>query len=89
MKTLSDRLIDARLAAGFTQREAAHRAGVSRATISNAETGRYEAPALGTLAALARVYRVGLGSLLPHETDRSDVQQAAPETDRAPAPTAS
>lgn len=89
MTPLPDALAAARTAAGLSQAEAARRAGVSRATVQNAETGRYDTPSLRTLQALAQAYRIDLGALLsPHDGDGSDRSEGVPETDRAPATTA-
>lgn len=88
MTDLPDRLLLARRHAKLSQREAADRAGISRATVTNAETGRHEVT-LATLTALARVYGVDLDALLaPHAEDRTRPAEGAPETTQAPAPTA-
>ena len=90
MRTLSDRLIAARTRAGLTQLEAADQARLSRATVQNVETARYGEPKLTTLIALARVYGVDVGDLLPHGgEDGTRSAPAAPETEKAPVPTAS
>lgn len=89
MDPLSDRLIAARKGAGMTQTEAAEKSGVSRATIQNAEAGKYEMPTLTTLARLSKAYRVEVTSFLnSHGEEGSEASEAIPETDRAPIPTA-
>lgn len=87
--SISDELAKARNAAGLTQAEAARAAGVSRATVNNAENGRYLIPSWRTLQSLARVYEVDVRKLIsPHGGDGSDSAEATPERDQAEAPTA-
>ncbi|MGD9695242.1 MAG: helix-turn-helix domain-containing protein [Thermoleophilia bacterium] len=61
-----DRLREARDATGMNQREAARRAGISRGTLQNAETGRC-APHADALVRLADLYGVALDDLFVHE----------------------
>ena len=64
--SIADRLRKAREAAGLEQRDLAERAGISRATISNAERGVGN-PNLATLRAWAEATRVPIGGLLGDE----------------------
>ena len=84
--TLSpDRLRSAREAAGLSQVEAAESAGVSRATLQNAETGKWS-PRADTLARLAALYRVRIDDLFAHEVDAATPAPSrvhgAPETQK-------
>lgn len=58
------RVIDARERAGLTQAQAAQKAGISRATLQNAEGGR-NVPALATVEALVGLYGCSFDWLVP------------------------
>lgn len=72
----------ARLAAGYTQREAARVLDVSRTTLFNAETGE-STPGADLLARIAHLYGVEIGSLFAHEADDA-TSSAAHGNDQAP-----
>lgn len=69
MSTVSlspDRLRSAREAAGLSQVEAAEAVGVARASIQNAEAGRFT-PRADALARMAELYGITIDSLFVHE----------------------
>jgi len=65
--TLGDCLRAARRSANLTQEQLAVTAGLTTASVSRIEGGRNENPRLETLRALARVLRIEVAALLPHE----------------------
>ena len=72
----------ARLAAGYTQREAARVLDVSRTTLFNAETGE-STPGADLLARIAHLYGVEIGSLFAHAPD-ADTDADVRGNDQAP-----
>lgn len=89
MQTISfspDLLREAREAAGLSQAKAARAADVARATIQNAESGKFT-PQVDVLARMAGAYGIEIGALFVH-TDQSTTPEApcalpTPETDQA------
>jgi len=73
-KSLSTRILAARVAAGMTQMELAVKAKIALSTLGQLEQGRMENPRLATLRALAKALGVDLNALA------GDDGQAAQET---------
>lgn len=70
------RLQAARLKRGYTQQELAKKAGVAYQTISNMETGRYQAQ-LGTALDIAAILDVSLDWLMSRTKDPYSHKRAA------------
>jgi transcriptional regulator with XRE-family HTH domain len=82
-----DLLRRARMACGLSQVEAAERAGISRATLQNAEVGKWS-PRADTLVRLARLYGVSIDSLFTHDSNGTGDREARKQKNR-PTPAAS
>lgn len=78
-----DLLRDAREASGLSQVDAAEKAGVARATLQNAEAGRFT-PRADALARMASLYGVTLDSLFVHDEDAIRSSQGGPLTTPTP-----
>lgn len=65
----TEAVVAARIAAGLTQMEAAHRAGIVRSYLCMIESGKRARPTLSVLQALARTYGVPFTQLLVPEPD--------------------
>lgn len=84
-----EKLREAREATGLSQVEAAEAAGIARATLQNAEAGKFT-PRADALARLAALYGVTLDSLFVHGPDgTSDAGPCALHPAQTAAPAAS